>query len=388
VTDRALWGRTAIVGIGESDYADVYRGEPRTKIDLAIEAAKRAIADAGIAKGDVDGLVVGGMAMYDPFMYRTGLQDVRFLSHYPLAGRLCPQALAQAVMAVHHGMANYVLLFNAVNFKSGGQRFGGDTTAYDDMGMGRIGPMYDLAYGMTSPGAQYALLWSRYLHLYGGTDTDLAAVAMSTRQWASMNPNATFQDPLSLEEYVGAPYIAEPLRRFDYCLVSDGCAAYVVTATERAKDSPQPPVLVGSLASRANVRPYYASEDFWTSACESLKRDLFAPADITLEDIDMLQIYDNFSPAVIWALEGLGFVPRGEGLKWVQEGRCAPGGELPVNTAGGMLSEAYLQGWNAHVEAVRQLRGEAGHRQIVDCHHALYIGLSAVPGATLLFADR
>ncbi len=388
MTDRALWGRTAIIGVGESDYAAVYRGEPRSRMDLAIEAVRRAIDDAGISKPDIDGLVVGGLPMYDPFMYRSGLQDVRFLAHYPLAGRLCPQALAQAVLAVHHGMANYVVLFNAVNFKSGGQTFGGDTTAHDEMGMGRIGPLYDLAYGMTSPGAQYALAWSRYLHLYGGTDTDLAGVAISTRQWASKNPNATFQSPLSFEEYVDAPYIAEPLRRFDYCLVSDGCAAYVVTTTERANDSPHPPVLVGSLASRANVRPYYAAEDFWTSACASLKTDLFASADISLEDIDLLQVYDNFSPSVIWVLEGLGIVARGEALKWVQEGRCAPGGDLPVNTGGGMLSEAYLQGWNAHVEAVRQLRGEAGERQVEDCRSALYVGLSAVPGGTLLFTDR
>jgi acetyl-CoA acetyltransferase len=388
VTDRALWGRTAIVGIGESDYGKLYRSEPRSKADMAIEAVQRAILDAGIQKGDVDGLIVSGMPMYDPFMYRAGMQEVRFLAHYPLGGRLCPQALAHAVLAVHHGMANYVVLFNAVDFRGASRRFGGDTEGHADMGTGPLGPMYDLAYGMTSPGAQYALLWSRYLALYGGTDTDLAAIAVGTRRWASMNPNATFQDPLTVEEYLEAPYIAEPLRLFDYCLVSDGCAAYVITTSERAADSPHPPVLVGSLASRANIRPYYASEDFWAEACASLKRDLFGPADITLEDVDVLQVYDNFSPAVVWALEGLGIAPRGEGLQWVQGGRCAPGGELPVNTAGGMLSEAYLQGWNAHVEAVRQLRGHAGDRQVEDCHHVLYVGLSAVPGATLLFRDR
>ena len=157
-------------------------------MDLAIEAVRRAINDAGISKPDIDGLVVGGLPMYDPFMYRAGMQDVRFLAHYPLAGRLCPQALAQAVLAVHHGMANYVVLFNAVSFKSGGQTFGGDTTAHDEMGMGRIGPLYDLAYGMTSPGRSMRWRGSRYLHLYGGTDTDLAGVAISTRQWASKNP--------------------------------------------------------------------------------------------------------------------------------------------------------------------------------------------------------
>jgi acetyl-CoA acetyltransferase len=386
LTDRALWGQTAIIGIGESDYATVYRGEPRTKLDMAVEAAERAITDAGIEKKDIDGLVVGGMPMYDPFMYRAGMQDVRFLAHYHWAGRLCPQALAQAVLAVHHGMANHVLLFNVVDFRGASRRFGGDSETGADMGVGALGPMYDLAYGMTSPGAQYALLWTRYLALYGGDDADLAAVPISTRTWASMNPHATFRDPLTLDTYLEAPYIAEPLRLFDYCLVSDGCAAYVITTADRAAAGPHPPVFVGSLASRANVRPYYASEDFWAGACESLKRDLFGAADITIDDVDVVQVYDNFSPAVIWALEGFDFSPRGQGLKWIQGGRCAPGGELPLNTGGGMLSEAYLQGWNAHVEAVRQLRGEAGERQVKDCHVALYVGLSAVPGATLLYS--
>jgi acetyl-CoA acetyltransferase len=147
-------------------------------------------------------------------------------------------------------------------------------------------------------------------------------------------------------------------------------------------------VLVGSHASRANIRPYYAAEDFWADACASLKRDVFAPTDVTLDDIDLLQVYDNFSPSVIWALEGLGFAPRGEALQWIQGGRCAPGGDLPINSSGGMLSEAYLQGWNAHVEAVRQLRGDAGPRQIAGCRTVLYVGLSAVPGAMLLIGDE
>jgi acetyl-CoA acetyltransferase len=298
-------------------------------------------------------------------------------------------------MAVHHQLADYVLLFNAVGFRSAGQRFGGDmplagqrtSPARPSGVVAANDSLYDSAYGMTSPGAQYALLFSRWLALAGEKEENLAAIPVSTRAWAAHNRRAIFQNPLTTEDYLDARYIAQPLRIFDYCLVNDGCAAYVVTSRERAADLPHPPVLVGSVASRANVRPYYASEDFWAAACTSLRADVLERVGVSLEDIDILQVYDNFSPAVIWVLEGFGFCPRGEALHWMRDGRTAPGGELPINTGGGMLSEAYLQGWNAHAESVRQLRGEAGPRQVEGCRRVLYAGLSAVPGASLLFRD-
>jgi acetyl-CoA acetyltransferase len=390
VTGPNLWGQTAIVGIGETDYPALYRGQPGRPVDYALEAMERAIADAGLAKAQIDGLIVSGLAAYETVMFRAGLENVRFLAHYPLGGRLCPHALAHAAMAVYHQLADCVVLFNAVSFRSAGARFGGDIDA------SRSGPrevvpgidtLYDSAYGMASPGAQYALLFSRWLALAGEKEENLAAVPVSTRAWAGHNSNAIFQDPLTVDDYLQARYIARPLRIFDYCLVNDGCAAYVVTSRERAADLRHPPVLLGSVASRANVRPYYAAEDFWAAACTSLRADVLDRVGVRLEDIDILQVYDNFSPAVIWVLEGFGFCAPGEALHWLAEGRAAPGGELPINTGGGMLSEAYLQGWNAHVEAVRQLRGEAGARQVEGCRRVLYAGLSAVPGASLLFRD-
>jgi acetyl-CoA acetyltransferase len=390
VTGSALWGQTAIVGIGETDYPALYRGEPGRLVDYALEALERALGDAGLVKSQVDGLIVSGMGSYEPVMFRAGLENVRFLAHYPLGGRLCPHALAHAAMAVYHQMANYVVLFNAVGFRSEGRRFGGDigaSTSPPAQAVPANDSLYDSAYGMASPGAQYALLFSRWLALSGEREENLAAVSVATRAWAACNPNAIFQSPLTADDYRAARYIARPLRIFDYCLVNDGCAAYVVTSRQRAADLPHPPVLLGSVASRANVRPYYASEDFWADACRSLKADVLDRVGVSLEDIDILQVYDNFSPAVVWVLEGLGFCPRGEALQWVAEGHTAPGGKLPVNTGGGMLSEAYLQGWNAHVEAVRQLRGEAGSRQVEGCRRVLYAALSAVPGASLLFRD-
>jgi acetyl-CoA acetyltransferase len=379
------------VGIGETNYRALYRGTPRSREEYAIEAIGSALADAGLTKDQIGGLIVSGMAAYEPVMFRAGLENVRFLGHYPMGGRLCPHALGHAAMAVHHRMADYVVLFNAVGFRSAGSRFGGDIDAKPQAPPPLppdMDSLYDSAYGMASPGAQYALLFSRYLALCGGREEDLAAVALATRRWASMNPGAIFQEPLSVDDYMSARYVARPLRIFDYCLVNDGCAAYIVTSAERGRDLRQPPIYIGSVASRANVRPYYASEDFWAEACRSLKVDVLDQVGLRTDDIDALEVYDNFSPAVLWILEGFGFCPKGGALEWLRDGRIGPGGELPVNTGGGMLSEAYLQGWNAHVEAVRQLRGEAGARQVEGCRHILYAGLSAVPGASLLFRDE
>ena len=389
MTDRDFCGQTAIVGVGSSDYSALYGSTgARGPVDLAVEVVERAVADAGLAMRDIDGLIVSGIGGvgYEDVMYRTGLTDARFLAHYPLGGRLCPQALAHAAMAVHHGLADHVVLFNTVGFRSAGRRFGGDepSAAASSPPPATIGDLYGLAYGMTSPGAQYGMLFSRYQQLYGVGDEDLAQVAVAQRRWAALNENAIFRDPITVEDYLASRYVVRPLRLYDYCLVNDGAAGYVVTRADRARDLAHRPVLIGSVASRANVRPQYASEDFWRDACRSLRHGLLDSVGVGLEDIDSVQVYDNFSPSVVWMLEGFGFAPEGEALRWMADGRIAPGGALPVNTSGGMLSEAYLQGWNNHVEAVRQLRGEAGARQVEGCERILYAGLSAVPGGTLL----
>jgi acetyl-CoA acetyltransferase len=380
MSDRAFAGRTAIVGIATSDFRALY-GKPdpgRTREELATHVIRDALLDAGLEKRQIDGLVTAGVAHYEPIAYRTGLTDVRFVADYPAGGRMCSVALMHAAMAVHHGLANYVVLFNSVAFRSQQVKFGGGPAQ---------GLLYDSVYGMASPGAQYSLAFTRYQHLYGGTEAELGAIAVAFRKHARLNPLAIMQRPLTLEDYLQTRYVAEPLRLYDYCLVNDGAVAYVVTSAERARDLRHPPVLIGGTAERANFREWYVDPGFWADACASLKRDLMDPLGIGVEDIDCLQVYDNFSPSVLWGLEGFGFAPRGQGLQWIQGGRIELGGELPINTSGGMLSEAYLLGWNQHAEAVRQLRGTAGARQVPDCRRILYWCLSALPGASLLYRD-
>jgi len=382
MSNAAFSGRTAIVGIATSDFKALYGTDPeRTREELATHVIRDALDDAGLEKGQVDGLITGGTVHYEPIAYRTGLTDVRFCADYPSAGRMCPMALMHAAQAVEHGLANYVVLFNSVCFRSNQVKFG--------MGGGWMGSglLYDSVYGMASPGAQYSLAFTRYQHLYGGTEEQLGAIPVAFRKHAQLNPVAIMQQPMTIDDYLAARYIAQPLRLFDYCLVNDGAVAYVVTTEERARDLKQKPVLIGGTAGRANFREWYVDLDFWGDACASMKRDLMDPLGVGLEDIDAVQVYDNFSVSVLWGLEGFGFAPKGQGLEWIQDGRIELGGELPINTSGGLLSEAYLQGWNQHAEAVRQLRGQAGPRQVPDCQRILYWGLSALPSASLLYVD-
>jgi acetyl-CoA acetyltransferase len=290
---------------------------------------------------------------------------------------MCTVALMHAAMAVRHGLANYVVLFNSVAFRAQGAKFGG-------AGQGLL---YDSVYGMASPGAQYSLAFTRYQHLYGGTEAELGAIAVAFRKHARLNPHAIMQAPLTLDDYLAARYVAQPLRLYDYCLINDGAVAYVVTSAERARDLAHRPVLIGGTAERANFREWYVDPGFWEDACASLRHDLLDPLGLGPRDIDCLQVYDNFSPSVLWGLEGFGFAKRGEGLAWLQGGRIELGGELPINTSGGLMSEAYLMGWNQHAEAVRQLRGEAGARQVPGCRRILYWCLSALPNASLLYRE-
>jgi acetyl-CoA acetyltransferase len=383
MSDRAFSGKTAIVGIATSDFHALYDVDPeRTSEELATHVIRDALADAGLTTRDVDGLVTGGTAFYEPVAYRTGLTDVRFIGNYPSAGRMCPAALMHAAMAVEHGLARCVVLFNSVVFRSRKTKFG-----YGESNWAGKGLLYDGVYGLASPGAQYSIAFTRYQHLYGGTEEQLGAVAVAFRKHARLNPAAVMQAPLSIDDYMSARYVAQPLRLPDYCLINDGAVAYIVTSAERARDLRQKPVYLGGTAERANFRQWYVDQDFWADACASMKRDLMAPLGVSNEDVDAMMVYDNFSPVVLWALEGFGFAPRGEALAWIQGGRIDLGGELPINTSGGMLSEAYLQGWNQHAESVRQLRGQAGARQVPDCKRILYVALSALPTASLLYCD-
>lgn len=384
MTISPLRNKTAIVGVGGSDYAALYRttDPSRNGVTLGIEALKYALDDAGLDISDVDGLICSGVtpnpAHYQHFAYRAGLRDARYLIPYIQSGRLCGAIIAHAAMAIDAGLADCVACIYSTVARSTRNRFD------------RGADLYDSAFGMASPGAQYAMLFSRYLekHGYRGKEHLQAAVPIAFRKHAALNPVATMRNPITVEDYLRAPYVARPLRRLDYCLISDGSVCVIMTSADRARNLKKPPAYVTAFAHHGTLwEPYVpplAPQAQYFSYAERMMAEILQRSGMSRRDISSFQVYDNFTPDVLWSLEGAGFCKQGEALEWVQGGRIELGGELPMNTSGGMMSETYLQGWNNLAEAARQVRQEAGSRQIKDCNAVLYACLAGVSNMLLL----
>lgn len=382
-------GRAAVVGVGNSDYAQLYRSpDPdRTAIALGLDALKLAAQDAGLALADIDGLILSGVtdtpAQYADFAYRAGMRTIRYLSPNVQSGRVAAPLVAQAAAALATGQANAIACVYATTPRSRNVKF--------DRG---VSELYDSVFGLASPGAQYAMLYSRYLDTFGylGRHEPLqAAVPIAFRKHAARNPVATMRAPMRVEDYLAGPYVARPLRRNDYCLVSDGAVCLILTRSDRARDLRCPPVSLSAFANHLTLNETYVpaegpAERYYAFA-QRMIGEIRAEAGIDLSDIDCLQVYDNFTCDVLWSLEGAGFCAPGEALDWIQGGRIELGGALPTNTAGGMMSEAYMMGWNNLAEAVRQVRGECGDRQVPDCEHALYTCLAGQSNMALFSRD-
>lgn len=366
--------RTAVSGIGVSRFA--FAAE-ETPLALAAEAFKAALVDAGLTKDAVDGLAINiGWPLgvdYDRFAETLGLR-IRFVEQSWTHGRFAGPTLQAAAMAIHTGLATCVACLCGVSFTRERQLLGGPGDfegTREEGGTHQENPVY----GMTAPAAGAALAAQRYFALYGATSQELAAVPIAFRKHALLNPGALMKKPLSLEEHQRSRWIVEPLHLFDCCLVTDGAACVLVTSAERSRDRRKPPVLIAGMqglrAGRDDVlfgRPglgLWQQRTFrWTPSDDDLL--VYRMAGLTQRDVGALYTYDAFSPLVWFVLERFGFCGPGEAAKWAQGGRVELGGELPMNTSGGLLSEAHVSGWNSIVELVRQLRGEAGSRQVPD----------------------
>ncbi len=368
----ALRDQAAVCGVGESDYG---RRLGRSAIDLASDAIRAAAADAGLTKHDIDGMVVtfgsptGADA--DTLAFALGL-ELRAYNQTWAHGRFTGSAVQWAAMAVAAGLADVVACLATVSF-TGVRRLrvggGGDREGAREGGGGHG---EDPVYGMTSPGAGAALMARKYFATYGATTEDLASVPIAFRKNATLNPKAMYQEPLSVDQYLSSRYVAEPLHIFDYCQVNDGAACILVTSAERALDMAQPPVYIGAMEGLPAGRHEFiwAHPGFGTAQQDSFPWEpgihpIYARAGLSgPADVDALFTYDAFSPLIWLTLERWGFCGLGEAKDFTRNGRIEVGGQLPMNTNGGLLSEAHIMAWNHQVEITRQLRGDCGPRQV------------------------
>jgi acetyl-CoA acetyltransferase len=372
----ARWvGEVAVVGVGETDYPDDYRrvrkeGRRNDPYALGATALKRALADAGLGKSDVDGLIVGPTLAYER------MAEILDLNPRWAGTGDAANALLQGALAIAAGLAEVVALVYGNAQNSLGTAYGGPDAMGGNLYLSYV---YYAPWGLTSQGGLYALMTQRYMALTGLTSRDLGQVSVAQRQWAHLNPRAIMRTPITLDDYLTSRFIAEPLHLYDYCLINDGGVALVITDAERARDLAKPPVyILGFAQATALTDSTVPPADFWREPLGRVADDVYAMAGVGRQDVDALMIYDNFSPTVVFTLEGFGFCPVGEGTRWVQGGRLALGGEYPTNTSGGHLSESYMQGWGLNVEAVRQLRGECGARQVPGAQVIQYMCATAV----------
>jgi acetyl-CoA acetyltransferase len=361
----------AVVGIGTTEFGNL---PGLTADDLGIAALQSALTDAGLTAADVDGLICMRVSSYEAVAARMGVEP-RWATQLPAEGRMTGPAIQLAALVIGAGLASTVALVYGNDGRSGGHTYGGRGASASSAAQGYgTNPCLTLPYGITSPGAYYAMMFQRHSALYGTTPEQLAGVARTFRDHAALNPDAVFTDPITLQDYLESRYIVEPLRIYDYCLINDGGVAMIVTSTDRARDCAQPAVTIMGSAQQGQLRDSdFPPEDFWHNAISEVGQRSYRMADCTRDDVDVLMAYDNFSPNVLFTLEGLGFCGPGEAGPWIQDGRIGLQGQLPMNTSGGHLSESYMQGWALNVEAVRQLRHACGARQVPGANIAQYV---------------
>jgi len=351
----SLKDQAAIVGIGETVYN---RESGRTELSMAVEAAKKAIADAGFEPRDIDGMVKF-TADSTPQGELAACLGIPYLRYYgelgPLGGAACGLVM-QAAMAVSRGMANNVMVYRSVNGRSK-QRYGSGVVTTR---RGEGNSAFTEPYGLLVPGQSSALRARRHMYEFGTTERHLGAVAVAFRKHACLNPRAImYGRPITMEDYLNSKVFFDPLRIFDCALEADGANAFIVTSAEQAPSLKQRPVYLMSAAQALPAGVSGLGRSWDDSGASCLAPELFGGAGVTPKDIDVIGFYDHFSPVIITKLEDYGFCQRGEGGPFVEGGRIEVGGEIPVNTSGGHLSEAYLQGMNQIIEVVRQLRGES-----------------------------
>lgn len=361
---ESIRGKVAIVGVGHSDQG-TFPG--KTAEQLGIEAIAAALKDAGITKEQADGLITCKSI-------QGGNVDVSLGERFGLSPKYaqtldygtCNFSLHLATQAILTGMAETIILVYGANARSG------------KVNWAAAPPSLAAASGFVHIAGAAGMALQRHKALYGTKDEDFGWFAVSEREWAQRNPLAIFKTPMTIDDYLAKPYMVEPLRREDVTMVSDGGVALIVTSAERAKDYPNKPVYLLGMAENTALEGDYFADYPLRPNIKGTARDIWKNTGFTPSDMDLLYIQN---PTAVWNLqmvEYYGFAPEGEGAAWAAEGHIRPGGDLPLNTNGGQLSESYMWGWLHMVEAVRQLRGTVEpDRQVPNPEVALYASTMA-----------
>jgi acetyl-CoA acetyltransferase len=373
----------AITGVGETKYL---RGTDRTALSFQLEASLNAVRDAGLKPSDIDGLIpYGHGAVAEDFITNFGIKDLRFSATTPMGGASAVAAIQCALAVIQAGICKHVLLSLGRTGYSGG-RIG---TRVQQMPQFRIIGEFEMPLGAIAPAQLYAPMARRHMELYGTTSRQLAEIAVTTRYHASLQTNATMKNPITIEDHQSSRMISDPLRLLDCSLESDGGAAVVISAPDRARDLAKRPIMVMGVAEGHPDSPSAITQrpDLTTLGLAKAAPKAFAMAGITRADIDVAEIYDCFTYIVMCQLEDLGFCKKGEGGPFVQDGGLGLNGRLPVNTHGGLLSQAHMAGMNHIVELARQLRGEAD-AQVPDAEIGLVTGYGDMGDGALAIMRR
>jgi acetyl-CoA acetyltransferase len=377
-----MMDRAAIVGIGTTKFA---RTLPESEEELAVRAIQTALDDAGLSAADVDGLVsyATESTSEDRLALDLGMGDLGFFARVPHGGGAGCGTVGLGAMAIATGQARVVVAWRSRKRGAPTNRpWAGTAPVIEDL------HQWSRPYGLARPVDDIATLARRYMHTYGATRDHLANVALAFRQHANLNPAAIMANTtLSREEYFAARWISEPLCLFDNCLESDGAAAVVLVQSDRARDHPNPPAYVHAFAQgishETQVMTNYYAADALRSQAWACADNLWQRSDYKAADIRVAQIYDAFTPEVLFTLEGYGFCGAGEAGPFTENGNIGLGGGLAVNTSGGSLSEVYLHGFNLIVEAVRQVRGTST-AQVPDVECSFVSSSDCVPTGALV----
>lgn len=379
--------QAAIAGVG---YTPLTRHSGRSVLSLAAEAARAAAGDAGLPLAEIDGIgsymVLNDSVSCGALGTALGVPGLRWVMEFQHGGQSPCHVVGLAATAVQLGYADNVVVFRALNGRSGVRvgsgQFAGGAAQY----------RYPIGYNAY---LMYIAMWAqRYLHETGQSVRDLGNVAVAQRKYAQSNERAVLRKPLDMDAYMASPWIAEPFRAADCTSEVDGACAVLVTSLERARDLRHPPAIVASTAYHASARvgldigDLLLCDDYTRNFTDQLRDDLFGRAKLSPGEVEFAEIYDCFSSVVLMGLEGLGLCRRGEAGAFVGAGETALNGKLPVNTNGGLLAEGYLHGMNTVCEAVLQIQGRGGDRQ-APRHNVGVVtsGALADGSAMLLTAD-